>query len=245
MRRVRCEPSPIIWNGIPMRCFAANPNLENNNRMKKHFPWILLLVPLLFLTGCGSTKSSRFYLLEPMRELPAKVGPSMPLDPCILGLGPVSLPDYLDRPQIVTRNAAHTVHMDEYERWSEPLRSNFSRVLAENLSHLLPGCSVVEFQWVDLYDAQYRIVVSVLRFDGALGAQAVLEAQWSVVGRRAEILVAPRMSRFSERVSDSSHGALVAAQSRTLAGLSQDIAATVETLSPKFVLKNNQPGGEP
>ena len=52
-------------------------------------------------SGCGSTAPSRFYLLTPMVDsTDARPAHEQGL---VLGIGPVQLPEYVNRPQIVTR----------------------------------------------------------------------------------------------------------------------------------------------
>jgi uncharacterized lipoprotein YmbA len=60
-----------------------------------------------------------------------------------IGIGPVTLPKYLDRPQIVTFTSPYALNVVEFDRWAEPLESTFVRVLAENLALLLPRAHVV------------------------------------------------------------------------------------------------------
>ena len=54
-----------------------------------------------------------------------------------LEVGPVTLPGYLDRPQIVTRKGRDEIEPAEFDLWPEPLKSSVSRTLGENLATLL------------------------------------------------------------------------------------------------------------
>src|SRR5215510_9952978 len=110
-------------------------------------PIVLALVAVtsgasLLVGGCAS-QPSRFYLLSalPSTETasPATSGQQRPT----IGVGPVTLPRYVDRPQIVTRTSPYEIKVAEFDRWAEALDSNFSRVLADNLSFLLPTARVV------------------------------------------------------------------------------------------------------
>ena len=131
----------------------------------------VLAVFLLTLGGCGTTQSSKFYMLESMsgaRSL-ERVGV---LDPALsVGLGPVTLPDYLDRPQIVTRTNQNMVQLAEFDRWAGPLSSSVSRILAEELTFLLNTDSVVQYPWPASFDVTYQVLVDCYRFDGILGRQ--------------------------------------------------------------------------
>ena len=48
-----------------------------------------------------------------------------------IGVGPVTVPDYLDRPQIATRSSSSSLQFSEFDRWAEPLEKNLMRVLAD------------------------------------------------------------------------------------------------------------------
>ncbi len=98
-----------------------------------------ILVCVLSLGGCGTTRPSRFYALEPLPEAAQSVadtgGPSV-------NVGPVVISEGLDRPQMITRLGANELAIHEYDRWSEPLAGNVARVLTEDLSVLLGSQSI-------------------------------------------------------------------------------------------------------
>jgi len=72
--------------------------------------------------------------------------------------------------------------------------------------------------------------VDVLRFDSAPGEAATIDALWTVrPPRQAALLTGRTVAR--EPVADKDCGALVAAHSRALAAVSQDIAAAIRWAS--------------
>jgi uncharacterized lipoprotein YmbA len=85
------------------------------------------------LTACATSAPTRFYVLS---SLPASGAESRnaKLEDCTaVGVGPVELPDYLDRTEIVTRVSPNKLELAQFDQWAESLESNFSLVLAENL----------------------------------------------------------------------------------------------------------------
>ena len=52
---------------------------------------------LILLSGCASTESSRFYALTPMPGSEAKILTETVSQDVSIGVGPVRIPDYLDR----------------------------------------------------------------------------------------------------------------------------------------------------
>ena len=150
-----------------------------------------------------------------------------------IGVGPVTLPQYTNRSQIVTGNTNPELDRASFEQWAEPLEGNFTRVLAENLSQLLATDQVMVFPWQGPADVSYHVIIDVTRFLGELGGQASLEARWSVIGKNGKEVLARKKSSFTEPVGGQDYQALAAALSRTVAHLSRDIAATVTALGQK------------
>jgi len=185
------------------------------------------------LVGCigGKSQPSRFYVLS---RLPSETGKQVAAaeQGLTIGVGPVSLPPYLDRPEIVTRSGGNEIHLSEFDRWAEPLRQNFIRVLAENLSILIPTDRTAVFPWERSIPVNYQVVVEVTRFEGNADGNSLLMARWSIFGadRKQELLA--RQSSFSEPIGPpQDYKATVSAMSRSLADFSREIAAAIKTLS--------------
>ena len=92
---------------------------------------------LMLLAGCASTEPSRFYALTPMPGSDAKILSQTESQDVSIGVGPVRMPDYLDRQPIVTSSSQNKITFSEFDRWAGSLKDDFSRVLSENLSILL------------------------------------------------------------------------------------------------------------
>jgi hypothetical protein len=137
------------------------------------------------------------------------------------------MPEYLDRPQIVTRVSPGEVRLAEFERWAEPLKGNFSRVLGENLSQLLATDRIAIFPWTGAPQIDYRILVEVIKFDGAPGTAVQLSARWSVIDEEAKKTLTEKKSEISIPAEGQDFGGLVAAQSKAVAALSREIAAAI------------------
>ncbi len=140
---------------------------------------------LVALTGCaGSSAPARLYVLTPAPEArAAPLGAAVPGGPA-LGVGPVRLPGLLDRPQIVTRRGADEIDEAEFHRWGEPLADSVPRILAENLAALRETERVALFAWDPAPAVQRQVVVDVMRFDGAMGGDVVLDARWRILATR-------------------------------------------------------------
>ena len=189
---------------------------------------VITAAGLLFLAGCfGSTGPARFYALSPMEQAPTGQGAKTGTSDIAVGIGPIKIADYLDRSDIVTRDTGHTVKLAEFEQWAGSFEDNFTHALAENIGFLLKSDHIYARPWPRPVPVDYRIALEVIRFDGKLGGEACLVARWSVFGEESKKLLAVKRSSIQEPTGGSGYEALVAAESRALAKLSQEIAQVI------------------
>jgi len=183
----------------------------------------------LVAAGCAPTPPSDFYVLTPMAAGgDSAAAPSR--ESLSVSVGPVKIPEYLNRTQIVTRSGRNRLDVNEFNRWGGSLASNLSSVIAENLSVLLGTDEVFVFPTQDPVSPRYRVILSVAKFDGALGESAVLDARWLITGPRRGEQLATGRTEIRETPDGGDYDSYVAAQSRTVEALSREIAAEIVTL---------------
>ena len=177
------------------------------------------------LVGCGSSPPTHFYTLS-AETLVSNGSAENSAAGYSVSVGPVTLPEMVDRPQLVVRVGANQVALVEEHRWAEPLKGEIPRVIAENLSQQLGTQRVATFSQNAVRDAEYRVLVDIQRFDSMIGQTVMIDASWTV--RRVPD-GQPRMGRSLVRESTAGGGydALVEAHSRALARVSRDIADAV------------------
>jgi uncharacterized lipoprotein YmbA len=145
-----------------------------------------------------------------------------------VGLGPIELPGYLDRQQIATRTSANRLSYSENDRWAAPLSESFSRVLAQNISHLLDPARVIQFPWQSHDAPDYQVKIEVLQFEAGSNQEALLTARWTVIDRNKKLLVGQR-SQLNRRTGSLSTEDFVKALSETVGELSREIVKTLQT----------------
>ena len=190
-----------------------------------------LAIALLILTGClgakGPSQQTKFYVLNSLYSLEKKESPVAKTPNITIGVGPVDLPKYINRPHIVTRAIQNEIQIEEFERWAEPIDSNFFRVLADNLSILLQTDNIVSFPAKRSTKVDYQVAVTVTRFDGVVGKNALLRARWSIYGENGEKKLISKHSVYKKPVNGKELKDLVQAQSLALAHFSYDIAQAI------------------
>lgn len=192
---------------------------------------LLLGAILVWGGGClgGASAPTRFYTLVPVAVPPTEASPITGDRGPAIGVGPVTLPGYLDRREIVTRRGRDEIELGEFDRWSEQLKDGATRVLGEDLAILLRTDRVALPSGRGSLPVQYQVIVEVARFEGVAGADVTLEARWRILGGDGKEL-ALRRSTVTEVVGAPGYGALVAAMSRALGALGRDIATAIRDL---------------
>jgi uncharacterized lipoprotein YmbA len=198
--------------------------------MKSSFVSVGIGLCLLLLVGCAGNAPSRYYVLSPLTG-ESKVTPE---ESCVsVGIGPIKLPEYVNRPQVVTRTTPNELVLSYFDLWAEPLSDSVPRTLAEDVARLLCTKEVVLFPWRPSQVPDYRVEVELLRMDGVLGRTVSLEAWWSV-SYGAEKARVTRKSSYSEPATGQDYENLVQAHSRALAALSRDIVGALKELPPSM-----------
>jgi len=188
---------------------------------------VVVLVLAVCLSACaGKSASSKFYVLSPLPQ--SKLSGA---EGTTIGVFPVAMPDYLDRPQIVTRVSENEIKLDEFSRWAEPLKENFYTVLVENLSTLLNSEKIVKMAQNLAIPVTLVIGVEVVQFDGTLGGDVVLNVKWGLFAEEGKKLLLAKRSSFKEPTGAATYEALVAAQSRAVAALSREIALAIKSFA--------------
>jgi uncharacterized lipoprotein YmbA len=182
--------------------------------------------------GCVSLKrtpEARFFTLRPVAERPASSA-SNAAGPGIVGVLPVSLPGFLERPQLVAWSAPGEVRVDEFLRWAEPLDASVQRVLADDLETLLASHRVIRSPWAKSTTVQCRVRAELIRFGLQPGGEVALSARFVVLPAQSE---RPLLSRDMELRRDGSRadpGPAVEAMSALVADLAAEIAKAIVTL---------------
>lgn len=198
----------------------------------------LVVSGMLSLSGCGTSQKTDFYQLEESTNI-SLTGVEKG---CVIGIGPINLPEYINRPQIVTRYSEHHFNVSEFHRWIEPVRDSISRLLVINLSNNLNSNRIY---WLPRSDRHYpldlRVAIDIGRFDGQLGKNVVLETRWSIFDKEDKPVIT-RVSLINEKVNetlnDESYDALVAAMNQALQALGKEISqASAELLQENRTIK--------
>ncbi len=187
-----------------------------------------LLISSLLLVGCGTSPKTQIYILSSIER---DTTPIMDAQNVVIKVGPVSIPDTLDKAPIISRIDSNSLLADDYNRWSGDYRDDIQRIIGENLSILLPKSHIALGQETMLLPEDFQVIINIREFYGQLGGSVTLNVGWTVARKGKNKSITVKKSVLQENTSGVDYASYVAAQSRLLAKLSQEISNTI---------KNNQ-----
>jgi uncharacterized protein len=192
-------------------------------KVRHAMPGLLLLTAAALLGACGGSPSAKFYTLTPLSSTQA---PGSVASRVAVSIEPVELPEYLDRPEIVTREGENEVKVAQFHRWAGSLGENISDLLAEDLGQLLGSDRVLVNNGSFPGKPEYLVAVRVLRLDCLPGDRVLLRTQWRVASGDGKREIS-RLSSITEKTHDSRFDSTVAAVNRAFHAVSREIAAEI------------------
>jgi len=146
---------------------------------------VLVMLGTLALSGCagiaGPSTPTQFYRLidsnsQPEEAIKAALGPDIQI-----GIGPIVIPGYADRPQIVTSGAGGRLNVDDLNHWAEPVQANIKRIMVANIATMLNERQVFQYPG-NFLPARSSVQVSVEIGDMIRQAdgRVLLSASWNV-----------------------------------------------------------------
>ncbi len=144
-----------------------------------------------------------------------------------IGLGPVAIPVYLDRSELVTRVGPNELRLARAARWAEPLREGLVRTLRQDLVVASGVRQVLVYPWPPASPMDFAVMVDIQRFEPSATGTVDLVARWTLHRGAHGRVVAARESHLTERVEGVGAAADVAGLSRALGALAREIAAAL------------------
>jgi uncharacterized protein len=176
---------------------------------------------------------SKFYLLTPTADTAApttaQATTQSTSDSFTLGLGPIKLPPYLDRPEIVTRAAPNRLELSKEDRWGESLQNGFTRAIERDLA-AQSGAAIIVFPWYNTMHIDMQVQIDVYRFETDAQGTATLSAKWTILDSSGKTVLYTVESNLTQPSKPGDQTEAAAALSRTIGDLSSQIANMVQQL---------------
>lgn len=189
------------------------------------FPFLLPL--LLTLAACSTTNVPvRYYALA--TDTPAATTQAAPA--VRVAIANVTLPEALDRANLVLRASPTRLEVLDNDRWAEGLRREIPRVLAGQLNLQQRHAELSYYPQAAAEQADYLLDLDVQRFDAERGKRVQIALMWTLRPARGTGPARSGQLQADEVVSADSIDALVEADGRALAQLARDLAPMLTAL---------------
>ncbi len=209
--------------------------------MKPRF-FLCFAAVLLFtfaVSGCLSVPSSpvpKFYTLHTnliagqnkQLDIPSKL---------IIGIGPIEIPEYQNRPQIVTQDKDGMLTFAQFERWGESLDLGIGRLILDSLVLTFPQAEFQSFPCNFSIPLDYQVMVNILRLESQLDKDLFLAAQWTILDSKNKQMLLTKRSEFRQPIQPHNYSGLAQALSQVVTMLSQEIADNLSGLALKTETK--------
>lgn len=189
---------------------------------------VVFISAVTTVAGCvpgHKAKAQSFYLLTARAQAATtSVNTS-------IGIGPVRVAPFLQRPHIVTHGGGGDMNVADTQRWSEPLEQGIQRVLLQNLT-ALTGADTRNFPWMQATIPHYAVRVDVFDLDRGADGNALLEVSWILEDITHNKMLVSRREHLTAAIATSddaaaSTAALTNAYSELFAQLAQRVAQTL------------------
>ena len=174
---------------------------------------------------------SKFYLLTPTADTPTTQASAQSTGgDFVIGLGPIKLPPYLDRPEIVTRMAPNRLELSKEDRWGESLQNGFTTAMNRDLAAQTSGAQLILFPWYNTVHIDMQVQIDVYRFETDGSGTATLSAKWTILDSSGKNILYTVESHLTQPSKPGDMTDSAAALSKTIGDLSGQIANMVQQL---------------
>jgi uncharacterized lipoprotein YmbA len=189
------------------------------------------------LCGCLNLKpaasTTRHFVLTSLPPAEGRTATSA-LPALAIGFAPVKMPAYLLPRSLAVRRGGHEIEYLEASVWAERLDQALQRVLAANLSSLLPTVQVRLSAWRRA-DVAVEVHLTVERFEMDTTGSGTLIARWRLASPGGEKVLKTgetRLSRAGPPPGATGEGA-AATLSELAADLSRQLAQALTEVAPR------------
>jgi len=183
----------------------------------------LLFIVMSLLASCGTSPKTNFYILNVDRDLSQQKSEGVSI-----GVWKVTLPNLIDRPEIITRTGSHTINLADFHRWAGGLKSNTSFLLANELSYHLKTGHVDISPWSSYRNFDFQIKVHIRKFTGELGGFSEFEGAYIILNGKGDKKILEKTFSFSEKVKSKKYTDIALSMSKLVSSLAHEISNSVK-----------------
>lgn len=148
-----------------------------------------------------------------------------------LGIDDITIPAYLEKPQIMISYSPNRVELEEYHQWAGALDKNIKSVISTNLSSLLPGAIVESSPWNVKFKPNYQLQIDIEQFTIDMQGNSILRAEFILYHQ--DNIFKKQNVYYRLKVPHITIENLIASMNNNLTHLTQDIAKAFRSFHDK------------
>lgn len=188
--------------------------------------FFFLAILSFILLACSKSKPTQIYVLNPL-SVGEKSGTSV--RGLKIGVDDLSIPTYLSKVQIPLFYTPNQASLYESHEWAEDLQKNTKRVIATNLSLLLPGTVVETSPWDIKFKPDYTVQVTINQWAVTVKGQSQLQANYVIFNETAPVY--QKNITYYQHITQVVPENLVVSMNSNLTRLTRDIAHSIRLLA--------------
>jgi len=192
----------------------------------------IVVAAAVLSSGCvlKRSKGAQIYVLDAITPAGVDAATLRETPLSVVGVLRVTVPGWIDRPEITRRAEGGEIVADEFARWGEPIGRGIQRVLTENLAALLPEHRVVAAPFAPGVAVDHRVDITITEATRQADGSVLVEARFALIGAKGTLV--QQRSSHRARAAVAGSGGAVTGANEALAGLSRDIADALRALPP-------------
>ena len=176
-----------------------------------------MLIALSVSIGACASAPEHLYMLQDAPSASATSGWNRPL----VLVGPVTVPEIVDRPQLVVREGKYGVSINEQERWATPLKDSLPQVIATQLGERCPKARFGLMRQAETSEPSARLNVDFTRMDIDRALGVTVAANWTYRGGEKNIA---RTSQGRATINSAVFAEYVDAMQRAISAWAEDVS---------------------
>ncbi|VEB36410.1 ABC-type uncharacterized transport system, auxiliary component [Legionella sainthelensi] len=189
---------------------------------------ISLIILGFILVACTRSKEPQYYLLNPIAIPNKQMNYYKNLH---LGIDDITIPAYLEKPQVMISYSPNRVELEEYHQWAGALDKNIKSVISTNLASLLPGAIVESSPWNAKFKPNYQLQIDIEQFTIDMQGNSILRAEFILY--RENNIAKKKDVYYRLKIHNITIENLIASMNNNLTHLTQDIAQVVRSSEGK------------
>ena len=132
---------------------------------------------ITLLTACGGTVNTRYYSFPGIN--PAHMSSIGHYDKIIV-VGPITLHEAIDHPQLMIKRSETKTEILENDRWANSLEKEVQKLAISSMSRMLGSSKIMAFPWTGTEQAAYRVSLEIIEMSAMPGKEALLTVSWTI-----------------------------------------------------------------